>query len=516
MVSFDPTRSKFEPYGFDGTDAEEGCDPMTCMALAGEPRQEAATEGEINISIYQMKEHIMKRNTLIHHAFAVSAAMILSATSLISASADNLVAFPGAEGFGAYSKGGRSGEVLHVTNLKDEGPGSLRWAVEQEGPRTIVFDVSGNITLGSRLNIKQPYLTIAGQTAPGDGICLRGETLLIATHDVIIRYIRCRLGDGMHGQGSLQGKDAVSISVGEDIILDHCSASWSLDEVLSSSTKRPTLTRVTVQWCFITEGLNPDGHGFGSLIRGTGGAKYSYIHNLYAHNRGRNPRPGNYDSNPHDKDPEGLLLDFRNNVIYNFGGGHAGYNADKISVTHLNYVGNYVIPGTDSKNNGIAYSTGSPYNRSYFAGNFYDGTQPEDPWSVVTFRKSWSEDNIRDYKQSRAFETGLIHEEDARTAYQRVLQTGGASLPKRDAVDTRIVDGVKNRTGKIIKSQEDVGGWPALKLGPAPTDTDQDGMPDAWETAHGLNPSDPEDRNGIGDGGYTRLEEYLNELCEHN
>ncbi len=226
----------------------------------------------------------------------------------------DIPAFPGAEGFGAFAQGGRGGQVLHVTHLMDSGEGSLRWAIEQEGPRTVVLDVSGNITLKDRLTIVNPFIAIAGQTAPGDGICLRGETLRIEANDVVIRYLRVRLGDGMHGEGSLQGKDAISVSSGSDIILDHCSASWSLDEVLSSSTRKPDLTNVTVQWCFISEALDPSGHGFGSLIRGTGGAKYSYLNNLYAHHRRRSPRPGNYDSNRHTDDPLGLLLDFRNNV----------------------------------------------------------------------------------------------------------------------------------------------------------------------------------------------------------
>lgn len=256
-----------------------------------------------------------------------------------------------------------------------------KYRFEEEGPRTIVFEISGTIELKDILETENPYITIAGQTAPGDGICLKGETLLITTHDVIVRYICCRLGDAMHGIGNLQGKDAISISKGEDIIIDHCSASWNLDEVLSSSTNKPNLTRVTVQWCFITEGLNPSNHGYGSLIRGAGGAKYSYLHNLR-----RNPRPGNYDCNPHDKDPEGLLLDFRNNVIYNWGGGNAGYSNDKRSVTRLNYVGNYLIPGADSEPTGIAYSTGSPYNRAYFQGNYYnlDPNNPEDRNTVAS------------------------------------------------------------------------------------------------------------------------------------
>ncbi len=421
------------------------------------------------------------------------------------------LAFPGAEGFGAYSKGGRGGQVIHVTNLDDKGPGSLRWAVEQEGPRTVVFEISGTIELKNTLSIENPYITIAGQTAPGDGICIRNDGLVIKTHDVIIRYLRCRLGD----QGD--DGDAVSISEGANIILDHCSAGWSLDETLSASTDEPTLTNVTVQWCFITEALNPENHGYGSLIRGTGGAKYSFHHNLYAHNRGRNPRPGNYDRNPHDEDPDGLLLDFRNNVIYNWGGGYAGYNADQESVTFLNYVGNFLIPGPNSEDKGKAYRTGSPYNKSFFAGNIYNYQILENQWDLVLFDEDWSDDIIREYKQNQPFETGPIKDEDAWTAYARVMAAGGASLPTRDANDTRVVNEVQTRTGQIINSQEEVGGWPQLDSTPAPTDSDRDGMPDLWEAEHGLNPSDPGDGNKDQNGdGYTNLEDYLNGLCKCN
>ncbi|MHC1702953.1 MAG: hypothetical protein AB9846_03495 [Tenuifilaceae bacterium] len=422
------------------------------------------------------------------------------------------LAFPGAEGFGAYAQGGRGGKVLYVTNLNDKGEGSLRWAVEQEGPRTVVFAVSGTIDLRKRLNIKNPYITIAGQTAPGDGICLRGETMLIAASDVIIRFIRVRLGDSLHDKGSLQGKDAISIAEGENIIIDHCSASWSLDEILSASTKTPTLNNVTVQWCFITEGLNPDNHGYGSLIRGTGGAKYSFLNNLYANNKGRNPRPGNYDVNSHDKDPEGFLLDFRNNVLYNWGGGHAGYNNDKISITKLNYVNNYLVPGADSENNGIAYSTGSPFDKSYFSGNYFNENCPDNQWSLVNFRSNWTDEQIKTYKQTKPFETGPVKTDDAITAYERVLKTGGATLPKRDAVDIRIVKDVRNRSGKIIKSQEEVGGWPKLISAPAPIDSDNDGMTDEWENNNNLDKENPEDRNTIGSDGFTMLEIYLNSI----
>ncbi|MFO7658187.1 MAG: pectate lyase [Bacteroidales bacterium] len=444
--------------------------------------------------------------------FRINVLIALLFVICLSTSKAQQLAFPSAEGFGAYSKGGRGGKVIYVTNLNDSGPGSLRLAVEQEGPRTVVFGISGTIELKSRLAIENPYITIAGQTAPGDGICLKDETLLIATHDVIIRFIRVRLGDGKHDIGSKQDKDAISISVGKDIIVDHCSASWSLDEVLSTSTKNPTLSNVTVQWCFITEGLNVAGHGYGSLIRGTGGAKYSYLHNLFAHNHGRNPRPGNYDSNPPEEDPEGLLLDFRNNVIYNWGGNHAGYNADGKSVTRLNYVGNYLIPGLNSNPTGIAYSTGSPNNRSYFADNYYSNKLPDNPWDLVKFRNTFTEEDIRNNKQSVPFETSIVKLEDAKTAYQRVLKTGGAILPKRDAVDLRIVNDVKNRTGKIIKSQQEVGDWPELISTPSPTDSDSDGMPDKWEKKNGLDSSNPNDRNTVGKDGYTMLEIYLNSL----
>ena len=436
--------------------------------------------------------------------------LILFSSTLYACSQQ--LAFPGAEGFGAYAKGGRGGRVIYVTNLNDSGPGSLRHAIQQEGPRTVVFAVSGTIELSKKLDIKNPYLTIAGQTAPGDGICLRGETVRVATHDVIMRYLRVRLGDSLHGKGSLQGKDGISITKGHDIIIDHCSASWSLDEILSASTRNPDLTNVTVQWCFITEALNPDNHGFGSLIRGTGGAKYSYLYNLYAHNRSRNPRPGNYDEHPYTKDPEGLLLDFRHNVIYNWEGDYAGYNADKVSVTRLNYIGNYLIPGVDSKAKGIAYSTGSPYNRAYFAGNYYDDKKPTDPWSLVKFSNTWTKDQIAAYKQEKPFPAGQVKENDAVHAYQAVLASGGANLPKRDVVDQRVVADVKNRRGKIIASQEEVGGWPSYQSSSAPLDTDQDGMPDVWEDVQGLDKTDASDANQFTKSGYTHLEEYLQSL----
>jgi len=415
-------------------------------------------------------------------------------------------AFPGSQGFGAFAQGGRGGRVLQVTNLEDNGKGSLRWAIQQEGPRTIVFRVSGTIILQSELIIENPYITIAGQTAPGDGICIRDGSLVISTHNVVIRYLRSRLGDrGERG-------DAISISEGHDIIVDHCSASWSTDEVLSASTGAPDLTNVTVQWCFITEALNFENHGFGSLIRGTEGARYSFHHNLYAHNRGRNPRPGNYDRNPRQEDPDGLLLDFRNNVIYNWGGAHAGYNADSISITKLNYVGNFLISGPDSENNGIAYQTGSPFNKAYFQNNYYNFEKPENRWDIVNFGDEWSQQQIEAYKRTRPFPSGSIVTDGPQEAFEQVLAHGGASLPKRDPVDARVVNDIRNRTGTIIDSQSEVGGWPKLQSEPAPEDSDRDGMPDRWEETHGLDPGNAADRNKTAADGYTMLEKYLHSL----
>ena len=438
----------------------------------------------------------------------VFAVVVVGCVLLVQASVLGAVpAFPGAEGVGAYAQGGRGGQVVRVTTLEDDGPGSLREAVDAEGPRIVVFDVSGTIRLKKSLTIRHPFITIAGQTAPGDGICLRDATLGVSADHVVVRFLRCRLGD----QG--RGGDAISISRGRNIIIDHCSASWSLDEVLSSSTGEPTLSEVTVQWCFIAEALNPENHSFGSLIRGCQGARYSYHHNLYAHNRSRNPRPGNYDDrNPHDEDPDGLLLDFRNNVIYDWDGSYPGYNADAESVTKLNYVGNYLVTGPESKASGKAYREGSPYNQGYFAGNCYNHLQPRDQWSLVIFG-DWSSAQIEAYKQREPFETGPIVTQTASEAYTSVLQHGGASLPRRDAVDSRILEDVVNGTGRIIDSQTEVGGWPELHTDRPLRDRDGDGMPDAWERSHGLNLGDPADGAQDRDAdGYTNVEEYLNAL----
>ena len=415
-------------------------------------------------------------------------------------------AFPGAEGFGAVSLGGRGGVVHTVTSLADSGPGSLRAAVEATGPRTVVFAVSGTIRLESPLRIRNGRITIAGQTAPGDGITLRDQPLVITADDVVIRYIRSRLGDESKVEA-----DAVSIDRGHRIILDHVSASWSVDETLSVSNRSKTgtaeLDLVTVQWSVIAESLTRShhakgAHGYGSLVRGSHGARYSFHHNLWAHHSARMPRPGNF---AEDGDHVGLTADFRNNVFYDWGGKESGYNADKQAVSRYNFIANAYIPGPSSRGR-MAFKERSAGAQSHFAENSMDGTVPADPWSLLDPAPAPAN------RLPSPVEAAPVTTDTAARAVERVLAHAGAANP-RDAVDARIVAQVRDRTGRLIDSQREVGGWPDLTSTPAPTDRDGDGMPDAYETARGLNPADPADGAVDRDGdGYTHLEDYLNSL----
>ena len=445
--------------------------------------------------------------------------LILVIVSLLSRQAAfcEQLAFPGAEGFGAYSKGGRGGDVYYVTNVKDDGAGSLRYGIDSAGgPRTIVFAVSGMIQLKSNLEVNKDYITIAGQTAPGDGICLRDGCLAIYADHVIVRYIRSRLGD----EGGRE-TDAISIVAGKNIIMDHCSASWSVDECFSCSTgSRGAIDNVTVQWCIISEALknsihHKGSHGYGALIRGCYGAKYSYHHNLFAHNSSRNPRPGNYDHNSYSRDTEGLQFDFRNNVLYNWNEIRPGYDADTDSVCRYNYVGNYARGGPDSTSPGWIYSAQCKHFRAYYSGNYFDGRIPADQWSLVLFDGDgdWTQSEKDAYKQAVPFSTGPIVTDTAQEAYDKVMAHAGACLPVRDSVDARIISDVRNGTGAIIDDEDEVGGWPVYKTYDVAKDRDRDGMSDVWERAKGLDASDPDDRNDDADeDGYTNLEEYLHWL----
>ena len=411
------------------------------------------------------------------------------------------LAFPTAEGYGKYAVGGRGGKVIEVTNLNSSGQGSFAAAVAASGPRTVVFRVSG--TIDADVTISNDYITIAGQTAPGDGITLKGS-LGISASEVIVRYIRVRTD----GSG-----DALGGRYEKNIILDHVSTSWGRDEVLSIYH----CEYVTIQWCMITENCQSD-HNFAAIW----GSEYStYHHNLIAHNKSRNPRwASGCGSN-----------DYRNNVLYNWGynscyGAEAHQSGDRrdppIEYSHINMVANYYKPGPGTES-GVKSRIADPSTRNgdadagqwWVSDNYVEGS-PEvtaDNWLGVTK----TTDAFRLDEPWPAME---INQQSAEDAYESVLDHVGCSFPKRDSIDVRIIEEVSTGTATkgtngFVSSPADAGGWPILESEPAPDDTDHDGMPDDWETANGLNPNDPEDRNGIGEGGYTNLEIYLNSMVSY-
>lgn len=418
---------------------------------------------------------------------------------------DRQLAFPGAEGFGKYTLGGRGGRVIEVTNLNDSGPGSFRAACQAKGPRTIVFRTSGTIALNSELTIKNPYLTIAGQTAPGDGICLRDSPVKFDTEHVIVRYLRIRPGD-------LKGKELDGFGgEGNYAMIDHCSVSWGIDEVLSINKA----SNFTVQWCMATESLynsvhKKGKHGYGGLWGGPGG---SWHHNILAHHSSRNPRvSGNKDSG---------LMDYRNNVIYNWGFNSA-YGGE---LWPRNFINNYYKYGPATKENvrRRIFVQKSPQGRMYADGNFVWG-YPQisaDNWNGgIDFDKDGGA-SIETLRVLKPYPVAPVATQTAESAFDSVLLQAGCSH-RRDSVDLRIIDEIRNGTatygkswdggGKgIIDSQADVGGWPELKAEVPVPDDDHDGMDDRWELANGLDPKDPQDGNAFKDG-YTNLEHYLNSL----
>ena len=433
---------------------------------------------------------------------------------------DHLPSFPGAEGHGSKTRGGRGGQVITVTNLNDSGPGSLRAAVEATGARIVVLRVSGTIDLKSRLSISNPYITIAGQTAPGDGIAIKRYPLTIDADEVILRYLRLRLGDETGDD-----VDALSSRYHKNIVVDHVSASWSVDETLSIYH----CENVTVQWSLISESLyksvhEKGAHGFGGIW----GSNYStYHHNLLAHHSSRNPRFASGAGH----------TDYRNNVIYNWGGNSA-YGGEKqqqgnprFNFTTVNMVANYYKPGPATGSGDVSRRIVSPSSRDgagdfgqwYVAGNYMHGDPKvtADNWAGGV-QPQGGDTHIKVLKLAAPWKAMPIRQQTAEEAYRLVLGHAGASLPKRDPIDARIVEEVRTGTAKfgetfggggkgIIDSQKAVGGWPQLKSQAAPPDTDGDGMPDAWEKGHALDPRDAADGSKDQDGdGYTNVEEYLN------
>lgn len=475
---------------------------------------------------------------------------LLFASATLAEEVEKLPAFPGAEGFGRYVTGGRGGAVYHVTNLNDSGDGSLRWALSQNGTKTIVFDVSGTIHLQSSLNIPS-NTTIAGQTAPGDGICVAGYPCAIKGSNVIVRFMRFRLGnnnvlvDGADGWDGFGGFDQ------KNLLIDHCSVSWSIDECLSVLGNQNT----TVQWCIVSQSLVNSGHTKGSHGYGGnwGGSGASFHHNLIAHHTSRTPRLGPRPTTQLDE-----RMDMRNNVIYNFGG-NGCYGGEGMTV---NIVNNYYKPGPGSPTSdkgkriaGVGIRTNSyvatypayapalhKWGKYFVNGNvnskYSDVTK--DNWTYGFYNQISSSDNDGLYtavtkdtiKLTEPMDFVYVTTHDASTAYGKVLQYAGASL-SRDWVDTLMVYdtryGKASHTGSglgkgFINSQNDNkpanapadwSPWPELKSAACPTDTDQDGMPDEWETANGLNPNDAADRNSKNAEGYTMLETYMNSLVAH-
>ncbi len=420
-------------------------------------------------------------------------------------SAGEVPAFPGAEGFGAMAKGGRGGRVIFVTNLNDHGPGSFREACLAKGPRVVIFRVGGLITLESPLQITESNITIAGQTAPGDGICLRSNLLTIAASDVVVRFLRARLGDLTRLES-----DAFSIyTPSRNVIIDHCSASWSIDETLSATGD---IANITIQWCLIAESLNHSfhhkgEHGYGSLVHATGGL--TLHHNLWAHHTARNPRLGD-----NNYKPPYPTFDVRNNVMYNWSNMCSGLADGDLKV---NYVNNYIRPGpSSSKRKPIVLrkDTATERTRYFVQGNFVEG-RPDLTSNNADMFEPLEYDGRKLFSIVKTpYQVAPVLTQSPQEAYEAVLEGVGATVPARDAVDRRIIVDVRNRTGKIIDSQEQVGGWPQYRSGTPPPDSDSDGVPDAWERAHGMNPRDPADARAIdAASGYTKLELYLNELA---
>ena len=427
-------------------------------------------------------------------------AVILAIAATAQTFAGELPAFPGAEGYGARTTGGRGGRVMAVTNLNASGPGSLNEACQAKGPRIVVFKISG--TIEGHVRIRNDHITIAGQTAPGDGICIKGSLGLDA-NNVVIRYIRVRPNpeagevDAIFGRGK------------KNIILDHVSASWSSDEVLSVYRN----DYVTIQWCMMTEACVKivDGKDTGHRFGGIWGNSYgTYHHNLFAHNESRNPRWAS----------GAKYNDYRNNVLYNWGynscyGGGAAEDGDpSFNFSAFNMIANYYKPGPATRDN-VKRRIAAPgeddgVGRWYVAENVIEGFPDvtKDNWLGI--------DGDKYKKLAEAWEAMPIHQQSPRDAYQAVLDHVGCSLPKRDSIDARIIEEVRKGTAThgrngIIANPADVGGWPELRRGVAPADTDNDGMPDEWESRHGLSPKDASDYAGDSDrDGYTNIEEYLN------
>ena len=475
--------------------------------------------------------------------------MLTLALTATAQQTEKTPAFPGAEGFGRYVSGGRGGTVYHVKNLKDNGYQSLRWSLAQYPgqPKIIVFDVSGTIHLESALSIPS-NVTIAGQTAPGDGICVADYPVNISGNNVIVRYMRFRLGnknvlkDGADGWDGFGGFDK------QDWMIDHCSVSWSIDECLSVLGNKNT----TVQWCLVAQSLVNSGHSKGAHGYGGnwGGSGASFHHNLIAHHTSRTPRLGPRPTTQLDE-----RMDMRNNVIYNFGS-NGCYGGEGMTV---NIVNNYYKPGpgtpTDNKGKRIAgigvrtnsyiatYPDYAPalhlWGKYYVTGNvnskYSDVTSNN--WTIGVLNQvdasgtdgTWTQATKDSIKLTEPMTFVLTTTHTAQQSYERVLSYAGASL-HRDSFDELMVSDTRNGTATytgsglskgFVNSQNDNkptgaaadwSAWPTLNSTTALADSDNDGIPDEWETAHGLDPKKASDAKLLNEEGYTNIEVYLNSI----
>jgi hypothetical protein len=409
--------------------------------------------------------------------------------------------------------------VIEVTNLNNAGPGSLRQCAEAEsGPRTCVFRVSGTIALGTYdIVVRNPFLTIAGQTAPGGGIALKDGGISVKANEVIIRHIRVRPGAASFVQRkvnangiSIQSNEGVNI---QNVIIDHCSVSWGTDDLMYVIFGTDN---VTIQWSILSEGLVNCGPECGgkAFLMAYGARSVSFHHNLSVHNFIRWPEVSGGGSSP------GFIgrLDFVNNVQYNGNGSDTVVDPYHGPI-YVNFVGNYWQDGLNALPGNLGHNVirtmgGLPYSTSagvYVKGNIGRGRLAD---GLPDTNILWG-DNGGLAVQATRYPYPTLTTTDAYTAREQVLAKAGATLPARDSVDRRVVQDVLQGTGRWITSPTDVGGWPLLAGGTPPVDTDHDGMPDAWETARGLNPADPSDGNQDADGdGFTNLEEYLNSATQ--
>ena len=421
-------------------------------------------------------------------------------------------AFPTAEGHGAAARGGRGGEPLFVTTLAESGPGSLRACIEAAMPRTCIFRVSGTITLDeASLVVSHPFLTIAGETAPGDGIAIRNgprqlrPSLEIKAHDVIVRHIRLRPGPHeiescCSGALGIYGRNT------RDVIVDHVSASWGSDESIDSEHA----TDITIQWSILSEPLYSGGPGKRHRARNmllTRGGGFSIHNNLFASGIFRNPQIV----------PElpGMTVNVVNNVLYSPRWQYVISFSAAWTDIQANVIGNYKIAGeriADDRLVNIFEDFEDPGDVDLFLEGNIDETYIPDPSSDQ--RRALLPDapvSISD----RPHPGPQIDAKPAVVAFENVLERAGATRPVRDAVDQRIVSEVRDRRGRLVfRDPEDVGGWPVLKTAPFPADADDDGLPDDWELRHGLDPEDRLDGRLDADGdGWTNLEEYLHHLA---